>query len=438
MDTTKYLKKRISFFKVYYGSLYSHSKNTNYKSYYSIHSNDNNNINSLISSFGIVKIHISGKGLCVYSGYLIASNIFLTVLKNSENEEIHAEMLSFKKNHVCFSKEKKIQIKKGKRIDDDLVILILEEEIGDEIGYIGISDDNGTNPLVSLSYNKDDDKLYKNKNSKECFIFNYINGSFYLTKIGSKQIITEFILQINTIYIKNLKYFHLVGLSLTNNKTILKRLKNYNFPILEYASIAKLDPYMKSVNHFINLNEIVIHNCPIYYDNLQLNRVYLKHKYIRHLDISYNQLGPTGMQLLSEISFESLVYLNISYNQIRKNGIEFLSKMSLDCLEYLNISGNELRDEGISILSLMSLKKVQYLNITANEIGDEGIKSLSLMLLDSLINLNLSNNHIGPNGIEILSQMSLDSLEYLNITNNKLGEKGRELLSNMNYINKYY
>ena len=134
---SKQIQKQISLIQYEInGDYYSYSKTTKHQPFYQVKqgslTNNSSSFQNICSSFGTIRLEI------VYIGLMIASNLFLTFVKSEEEDKIQEELCCLKKFHVNFSIEKQIPIKKAVRIDKKLVVLILREDIGDEIGYTPI------------------------------------------------------------------------------------------------------------------------------------------------------------------------------------------------------------------------------------------------------------------------------------------------------------
>ncbi len=386
---SKQIHKQISL--VQYKNYFLYSKANRHQSSYLIEQNSPNNTSSFhqtMSSYGTIKLEE------VYIGLMIASNLFLTFVKSEEEE-----LCRFKNSHVNFPKEKQIQIKKAVRIDN-LVVLILREDIGNEIGYTSMTNiEKHLSNGIPVSYNhKDDDQ--------SPFKFNYIDGRYYLNRIGNIDITKDILEKINNIYIKNINSFNITGISSSYEKK-LKKLTNFNLPNFQSIHKEKCKKEdLKTGNHFVNLNEITLINCTIDSIYLNRNRTYFERT--------------------------TIIYLDISWNQIGAEGIKQFSKMPLpNYLEYLNISGNF-----IGAVGMKELSKLKYLDICYNQIGPVGVKQLSKMLFPNLLYLNISFNQIEDFGMKYFSKMILPNLKYLYLRWNRIGSEGYKILSKMIILNK--
>ncbi|XP_062394426.1 NACHT, LRR and PYD domains-containing protein 12-like isoform X1 [Sardina pilchardus] len=219
------------------------------------------------------------------------------------------------------------------------------------------------------------------------------------------------------------------------------------------------------------------------------------------LDLSNNDLGDSGVQLLSkglssphcklqtlrlagckltdkscEIvttvlqSPNSLIELDLSNNDLGDSGVQLLSKglSSPHCkLQTLRLAGCKLTDKSCKIVTtvLQSPNSLIELDLSKNDLGDSGVQLLSkglssphcklqtLRLADckltdkscelvasvlqspnSLIELDLSDNELGDSGVQLLSK-GLSSphckLQTLRLAGNKLTDKSCELVASV-------
>ncbi|XP_067864883.1 NACHT, LRR and PYD domains-containing protein 3-like isoform X1 [Heterodontus francisci] len=135
----------------------------------------------------------------------------------------------------------------------------------------------------------------------------------------------------------------------------------------------------------------------------------------------------------------SLTVLNLNYNQLGDSGVKLLSEAlrNPDC----KIQKLELRNAGLTdscsedLASAPSINRLlTVLNLGMNKLGDSGVKLLSVALRSSdckIQELWLNNNAITASCIEDLSSaLSINqSLTLLNLSGNKLGDSGVKLLS---------
>lgn len=121
-----------------------------------------------------------------------------------------------------------------------------------------------------------------------------------------------------------------------------------------------------------------------------------KHPHITAINLSNNQIGDDGAEILSEL--KNLVKLNLSCNYITPGGAKHLSK--LKNLVELNVSSNEIGSEGAEAIS--NLKNLVVLNLANNSVGDSGAVAIST--LPNLLSLDVSANRITRIGFKDLAE----------------------------------
>ena len=179
---------------------------------------------------------------------------------------------------------------------------------------------------------------------------------------------------------------------------------------------------------------------------------------ILHLDLSANNLGTRGIELL-KVNNSQVRVLNLSSNQINDSGLEKLTDnlvgsqvvtldLSYNLLEYqgvcylcyqlpftsvldLNLECNSIVNEGCSYFP-QAVLKLQSLSIRSNQIGDSGLS----LVFENLPNSSLKKLFIGENLISDVVVRSLSTritkscLEELDISLYELNE------CNLNYLLK--
>lgn len=388
-----------------------------------------NSYSSIISCFGVFK----SKSNEVYSGFMIASNLFLTVLKGKTENHLRKEVGVFKGGFVVFSNQHFIHIRKGKKVGNSLVVLVLDEDIGDEIGYRGVSDhENNINSKIELSYDEKNESICYNINI--ClltrFVFQLLKGIYYINEVGNERITNEIISQIDKIYVKNQKYYSLIGVS-SNNKKTFKKLINFHFPKFEFLHKDENLEDMKLTNHLKSINQIIISECSINNKYLMRNKIYFEKGGINIISLSNNQIVYKDIKPFFKFQLFNIEYLNISFNKIGDDGIKYFSKIKLPNLKVLNISRNLIGDKGMKYFSTMSFLCLKKLNISYNQIGYVGMEYFSKMSFTYLEEIILCGNLIGFKGLEWFSKMSFPNLENVLMAANQIGDKGMEYLSKM-------
>ena len=134
-------------------------------------------------------------------------------------------------------------------------------------------------------------------------------------------------------------------------------------------------------------------------------------KYLKHLDISNNAMGPKGVARLVP-ALEGLA----------------------DSMQHLNLGGNAMGDDGAVTLApaLRSLTRLQHLDLGENELGWKGAAALApavKILQSSLSHLDLGGNFCWAEEAEGVAIMApaikaLWYLEHLDLSNTGLGFAG--------------
>ena len=242
--------------------------------------------------------------------------------------------------------------------------------------------------------------------------------------------------------------------------------------------ITRLDFFLKSLSFNVSLTDLDLHLSSLRtmfsrakIDNKeidQLSQALSVNTELTHLNLSGNEIGEYGAQLLSKaLSVNTkLTHLNLSGNQIGKSGAQLLSNaLSVNTeLTHLNLSGNQIGKSGAQFLSdaLFYNTTLTHLNLDDNLVGPDGVAYLSLALVvnttltylnldgnlaqafgaaylsralsrntTALTDLNLARNEIDDSVAQSLSRaLSVNTtLTYLNLSGNKIGTPGATSLS---------
>ncbi|XP_066512838.1 NACHT, LRR and PYD domains-containing protein 12-like [Hoplias malabaricus] len=136
---------------------------------------------------------------------------------------------------------------------------------------------------------------------------------------------------------------------------------------------------------------------------------------LKELDVSYNHVGDTGVNLLcdrlegSQFRLENLklAFCTLTVECCRTLASALQSAKST--LKYLDLSNNDLHDSGVKRLSAglkSSSCKLETLRLSGCMITEEGCASLALALSSNpshLKELDLTYNHPGDTGLKLLS-----------------------------------
>ncbi|XP_067916072.1 NACHT, LRR and PYD domains-containing protein 12-like isoform X4 [Heterodontus francisci] len=191
---------------------------------------------------------------------------------------------------------------------------------------------------------------------------------------------------------------------------------------------------------------------------------------LTELDLSCNKLGDSGVKLLSEAlrspdckiqelwlvennltasciedlasalnTNRSLTDLDLNYNELGGSGVKLLSEAlrNPDCkIQKLGLVENNLSDSCIEDLAsaLSSNRSLTDLDLSYNKLGDSGVKLLSEGLRNpdcKIQKLQLENNKLTDSCIkDLASALSTNqSLTDLDLNDNELGDSGVKLLS---------
>ena len=187
-------------------------------------------------------------------------------------------------------------------------------------------------------------------------------------------------------------------------------------------------------------------------------------KSLDKLNISQNNIGPLGMDILSQKGqFPNLRELNVSENNLLKEGTKALANGEVfKNIISLFIEGNDINDYGLFLLANGKLINISELYLARNKIGDSAISYLykfkNLEILDlqnnmltyksinylcgkyfqNIKRLNLDNNKIGVEGTFIITSQEKNSLRSLSLVRNDICTKGAELISFYSHLGLIY
>ena len=167
-------------------------------------------------------------------------------------------------------------------------------------------------------------------------------------------------------------------------------------------------------------------------------------------DLSWNELGPDGMQILMTAVLANpmtfLTYLDIHGNPLQDEGVRFLSQWIGDTemckLATVNLQLVGMRCEGAAYLgaALATNASLTKLNMSSNNIEAQGSEKISLGLRvnSTITDLNLRQCGLCSEGIAHIANMLQynQSLTSLNLSSNAIDDDGATSLAATIAINK--
>ncbi|KAJ8358772.1 hypothetical protein SKAU_G00152970, partial [Synaphobranchus kaupii] len=212
-------------------------------------------------------------------------------------------------------------------------------------------------------------------------------------------------------------------------------LKTYN---TSAAGHQRLIPVIKNCRKAIlNSCDLPEKSCDIVASALQSSNSPL-----RDLDLSYNNLGDSGVKLLCA-GLRSpnckLERLDLSYNNLGDSGVKLLcaALMSPNCkLQRLGLNSCDLTEKSCDIVASdqLSNSPLRDLDLSYNNLGDSGVKLLCAGLMSpicKLQRLGLNSCHLTKKSCDIVAsalQSSNSPLRDLDLSYNNLGDSGVKLL----------
>lgn len=378
---------------------------------------------------------------CYFPGFLIGANIFCGIIddKSIDKSLLMSSYLSISIiNNYDSIVEKQVSVSKILNINDSgLILLSLNENIGDELGFISISNIfNYFLKIIVYYINTENQvyiKIYNNNDSfHKCkFIFTYHNSKFYLTQIGDENINDDNIKIIDKFYkksiskVEDIRRLHIDK----NNKLHTKRynLNRINSLTIKDDSLLRIKSF-KFFSEYINLDELIIENsenmCLLLNHDLE-NLKFMLNLNITKLEINNCNLNSNMLNQLSKINFPNLKYLQITNNNLSESIIEFFTKINLSKIVFLDLNSNNIEQNSITFLLNSSLLNLIHFDISNNNINDETFNCFSnFSAISNLFYLNIRKNRIGNDGVNILTTLKFEKLQYLNITDNTYEREG--------------
>ncbi|XP_029594908.1 NACHT, LRR and PYD domains-containing protein 12 isoform X4 [Salmo trutta] len=148
-------------------------------------------------------------------------------------------------------------------------------------------------------------------------------------------------------------------------------------------------------------------------------------RHLRELDVSMNDLGDRGVELLMDILKSTQIYkLELYCCQLTEKCCEnmFRCLVNIPSLRELNLSNNNLKDEGVKMLcNAFGLPACQLEKLNVASCGITLVRGLHFNSI--LKELDISRNHLGDSDDWADVLFCLSSLETLRVSDCKLTEK---------------
>ncbi|XP_060745344.1 NLR family CARD domain-containing protein 3-like [Tachysurus vachellii] len=143
--------------------------------------------------------------------------------------------------------------------------------------------------------------------------------------------------------------------------------------------------------------------------------------HLRHLNLSYNKLGDSGVKILSDVlenphcKLETLRLCKCGVSDEDCAALTSALRSNPSHLRYLDLSYNKLGGSGVKILSAVLKNphcKLETLRLRKCAVSDEGCAALTSALRSNpshLRHLDLSDNNLGVSGKKLLSDLKDDT-----------------------------
>ena len=227
---------------------------------------------------------------------------------------------------------------------------------------------------------------------------------------------------------------------------------------LKYLNIGGNIISQKCVWNFCNSSEVATHNPVISEGSLCANLLSNKlcsFVHLNNLDLSCNDIGPSGVQALMKgiKGHLELEVLNLTDNGINSDGTVALATVlnTFPKLNTLCLSKNDIGPEGIENLmninseNLCMLNNIQVLQLGYNNILLKGALALGegLKYCNNILRLDLQSNSIDPEGACAIAEglKHCRNILHLDLQCNSIGQEGSNAIaksledSNIRYLN---
>ncbi|HAU1193423.1 TPA: hypothetical protein ACT96X_003161 [Legionella pneumophila] len=197
-----------------------------------------------------------------------------------------------------------------------------------------------------------------------------------------------------------------INAGVSGNLLDLKRLSLNDYDVLLICDFLKENPHITTLD--LSFNNIGVTGA----------QLLARNQTIKSLDISFNQLEEEGAKVLA--TNQTITSLYIAQNDLGESGARYLANNQT--ITSLNIAGNKI---GAGVRYFADNKTITSLSIADNEIGDADIQELTANKTITI--LNASFNNISDEGAQALA--SNQTITSLVIAHNRIGSKGTRALA---------
>ncbi|XP_065918838.1 protein NLRC5-like [Dysidea avara] len=236
-----------------------------------------------------------------------------------------------------------------------------------------------------------------------------------------------------------LQHLELENCNLHGNglKSICTVIKDISLKTLNLSHNCITDQVADELAHFIRkgcIENLQLKGCSLKHNGIKVLIKYLaKIKFLKCLDLSYNRISDTSLDLAAVLSCNTnLEHLDLSYCELPKSTMIKLFKARCTMLKVLNLNGNQIRD-------LASLHKkrlflnapcLQRLSLSKCHLQENGLIEILKCVKNSLEHFDVSFNLISDTSAKFVADVIQKNkdLGHLDLSNCQLNEKGLTLI----------